>query len=251
MGAARDFDAARAPAAVASGSHDRLHHERGGARRRDLEAEVARASGPGLEAQVGRAVEGAADLGLADERGRAHGGEVLRAAGRDATRRARIFVISKPWPVTAERASAVRRTCPPPSPCAPSIGIRRAMTAARRTAAPRARRAQPRTKSASSVRRPGLGGNEVARSRFQALGRSAVGRGRAARPWRLGIGLGGEEALDREPTMPCGPGFSNRTRSTGCSASGVEVRVPGAASPAPRPRPPRRSPSRACRVSMK
>src|SRR5688572_8109800 len=39
-------------------------------------------------------------------------------------RRARILVISKGRAVTAERARAVRRTCPPPSPEDPSMEIR-------------------------------------------------------------------------------------------------------------------------------
>src|SRR5262249_19242102 len=38
-------------------------------------------------------------------------------------RLARIFSISKGWPVSAERASDVRRTWPPPSPRDPSIFI--------------------------------------------------------------------------------------------------------------------------------
>ena len=73
----------------------------------------------GDEAQVGRALEGAVDLGAAAEGRRADGGEVLRAQARPRAPRPDP-VDAEARPVTAERVSAERRTCPPPSPCEPS-----------------------------------------------------------------------------------------------------------------------------------
>ena len=62
-----------------------LGHERRGARRGDLEAELPGLEGARLEAQVGRPFEGAAETGPADHGGRAHGRQVLGAqAGTEA-----------------------------------------------------------------------------------------------------------------------------------------------------------------------